>query len=37
VDSIGGKGRGRHGVGWRYGVPFYDTKKGNVQVPTSVP
>ncbi|TQN66576.1 Response regulator mcs4, partial [Colletotrichum shisoi] len=28
VDSAGRDGRNRRGVGWRYGVPFYDRRKG---------
>jgi hypothetical protein len=37
VDNVGKDGRSRKGVGWRYGVPFYDRKKGQVKIPTSVP
>ncbi|OLN86067.1 37S ribosomal protein S35, mitochondrial [Colletotrichum chlorophyti] len=37
VDDVGLDGRSRRGVGWRYGVPFYDRKKGELKIPTSVP
>ncbi|GKT48813.1 37S ribosomal protein S35, mitochondrial [Colletotrichum spaethianum] len=37
VESAGKDGRSRRGVGWRYGVPFYDRKKGELKIPTSVP
>ncbi|KDN70062.1 hypothetical protein CSUB01_10634 [Colletotrichum sublineola] len=37
VESAGKDGRSRRGVGWRYGVPFYDRRKGEVKIPTSVP
>ncbi|KAJ9132365.1 hypothetical protein NKR23_g11294 [Pleurostoma richardsiae] len=36
VDDVGKDGRSRHGTGWRYGVPFYDRKKGTVKIPTEV-
>lgn len=35
-EDIGSKGRSRRGVGWRYGVPFYDRRRGEVKIPTSV-
>jgi hypothetical protein len=38
VDATVGKdGRGRKGVGWRYGMPFDDRKRAIVKIPTSVP
>jgi len=37
VDAGGVDGRGRRGVGWRYGMPHYDRKRGQVKIPTSVP
>ncbi|KAK1671980.1 eukaryotic mitochondrial regulator protein-domain-containing protein [Colletotrichum godetiae] len=37
VETVGKNGRSRGGVGWRYGVPFYDRRKGEVKIPTSVP
>jgi Eukaryotic mitochondrial regulator protein len=36
-SRVGEEGRGRHGVGWRYGMPFDDRKRGVVKIPTSVP
>ncbi|OHF03359.1 hypothetical protein CORC01_01412 [Colletotrichum orchidophilum] len=37
VESVGKDGRSRRGVGWRYGVPFYDRRKGETKIPTVVP
>jgi hypothetical protein len=37
VEAVGPSGRGRRGVGWRYGFPHEDRKKGQVKIPTSVP
>jgi regulator protein Bot1p len=38
IDATVGKvGRGRKGVGWRYGMPFEDRKRGIIKIPTSVP
>lgn len=37
VDEVGVDGRARRGVGWRYGLPHYDRKRGQVKIPTSVP
>lgn len=38
IDStVGKEGRGRQGVGWRYGMPFDDRKRGVIKIPTSVP
>lgn len=34
-EEVGYDGRGR-GVGYRYGVPFEDRKKGQVKIPTKV-
>lgn len=36
VDEAGADGRGSRGVGWRYGVPLRDRKRGEVKIPTSV-
>ncbi|KAK3996267.1 eukaryotic mitochondrial regulator protein-domain-containing protein [Cladorrhinum sp. PSN332] len=36
VDSVGRDGRARSGVGWRYGVPHDDRRRGAVKIPTSV-
>lgn len=36
VDAVGKDGRGRAGVGWRYGMPHEDRKRGQVKIPTSV-
>lgn len=37
VESAGRDGKGKDGVGWRYGAPFNDRKRGLTKVPTSVP
>ena len=36
VDAVGKDGRGRGGVGWRYGMPHEDRKRGQIKIPTSV-
>jgi hypothetical protein len=36
VEDAGLDGRGRRGVGWRYGMPHQDRKKGQVKIPTRV-
>lgn len=36
VDAAGKDGRGRGAVGWRYGNPHNDRKRGAVKIPTSV-
>ncbi|KAH8712006.1 eukaryotic mitochondrial regulator protein-domain-containing protein [Phaeosphaeriaceae sp. PMI808] len=36
VEAAGRDGRGHEGVGWRYGVPHQDRKKGQVKIPTKV-
>ncbi|CAK7204250.1 hypothetical protein SEUCBS139899_007005 [Sporothrix eucalyptigena] len=36
ADNVGPKGRSPHAVGWRYGVPFDDRKRGQVKIPTKV-
>lgn len=36
VDSVGAKGRDPKGVGWRYGFPHEDRKKGQVKIPIKV-
>lgn len=36
ADNVGPDGRSPHAVGWRYGAPFIDRKRGQVKIPTSV-
>ncbi|OBT41885.1 hypothetical protein VE00_07396 [Pseudogymnoascus sp. WSF 3629] len=36
VDAAGETGRGKNGTGWRYGVPLYDRRRGEVKIPTRV-
>lgn len=36
VDWAGREGRSRRGVGWRYGAPHTDRKKGEIKIPTQV-
>jgi hypothetical protein len=36
VEKAGKDGRGPDGVGWRYGFPHEDRKKGQVKIPTFV-
>jgi hypothetical protein len=36
VDDAGKTGRGENGVGWRYGAPLMDRKKGVIKIPTKV-
>lgn len=36
VEQAGKDGRGAKGVGWRYGFPHEDRKKGQVKIPTKV-
>jgi len=36
VDTVGQDGRSPKGVGWRYGFPHEDRKKGQVKIPTKV-
>jgi hypothetical protein len=36
VDDVGKDGRAPSGVGWRYGVPHQDRKRGIVKIPTKV-
>ncbi|KAH6643817.1 eukaryotic mitochondrial regulator protein-domain-containing protein [Boeremia exigua] len=36
VESAGRNGRDAKGVGWRYGLPHQDRKKGQVKIPTKV-
>lgn len=36
VDAVGTTGRAVGGVGWRYGVPLDDRKRGKVKIPTAV-
>lgn len=37
ADDVGRDGRSHKGVGWRYGAPLQDRKRGMVKIPTSVP
>jgi hypothetical protein len=36
VDRIGKDGRGARGVGWRYGAPLMDRRRGDIRIPTKV-
>lgn len=36
VEDVGRDGRSHKGVGWRYGLPHQDRKKGQVKIPTKV-
>ena len=36
VDAAGETGRGKNGTGWRYGVPLYDRRRGEIKIPTRV-
>ena len=36
VEDVGKDGRSRRGVGWRYGMPHEDRKRGQVKIPTSM-
>ncbi|KAB5559775.1 eukaryotic mitochondrial regulator protein-domain-containing protein [Coniochaeta sp. 2T2.1] len=36
VEDVGKDGRSRLGTGYRYGVPFYDRRRGQVKIPTKV-
>lgn len=36
VESVGYTGRGKEGVGARYGIAHQDRKKGQIKIPTSV-
>lgn len=36
VDAAGRDGRSHKGVGWRYGIPHEDRKRGVVKIPTRV-
>lgn len=36
ADAVHKNGRSRTAVGWRYGQPFEDRKKGQVKIPTRV-
>ncbi len=36
ADNVGAGGRSRDAVGWKYGVPHFDRKKGQVKIPTRV-
>jgi hypothetical protein len=37
AEDVGRDGRSRRGVGWRYGAPLQDRKRGMLKIPTSVP
>ena len=37
VHSAGQDGKSANGVGWRYGVPLFDRKRGQIKIPTQVP
>jgi hypothetical protein len=37
VHSAGKDGKNIRGVGWRYGVPHFDRKRGQIKIPTQVP
>ncbi|KFY62354.1 hypothetical protein V496_04635 [Pseudogymnoascus sp. VKM F-4515 (FW-2607)] len=36
VEAAGATGRGKDGTGWRYGVPLYDRRRGEIKIPTKV-
>ncbi|KAJ4298416.1 Two-component response regulator SSK1p [Collariella sp. IMI 366227] len=36
AEDVGPTGRARKAVGWRYGVPLMDRKRGQIKIPTSV-
>lgn len=36
VETAGKDGRGMKGVGWRYGMPFMDRKRGDLKIPGRV-
>lgn len=36
VEQVGRDGKGAGGVGWRYGAPHEDRKRGQVKIPTKV-
>jgi hypothetical protein len=36
VEDAGRDGRGRRGVGWRYGNPHHDRERGEIKLPTRV-
>ena len=36
VDSVGSRGRSKHEVGVRYGMPHEDRKKGQIKIPRRV-
>lgn len=37
VDDAGSDGRSPKGLGWRYGAPHLDRKRGMIKIPKSVP
>ena len=37
ANDVGPDGKSKKGMGWRYGVPHEDRKRGQVKIPTSVP
>ena len=36
VDSVGRDGRDHRGVGWRYGMPHEDRKRGQIKIPQRI-
>lgn len=36
VQDVGKDGRSRKGVGFRYGLPAQDRKRGQIKIPTRV-
>ena len=36
AEAVGKDGRSHKGVGWRYGMPHEDRKKGQIKIPTHV-
>jgi hypothetical protein len=37
AENVGSSGRRRNAVGWKYGAPLDDRKRGKVKIPTQVP
>ena len=37
TNDVGPDGKARDAVGWRYGAPLDDRKRGKIKIPTSVP
>lgn len=36
AEDVGRNGRSRKAIGWRYGVPFSDRRRGEIKIPTKV-